>query len=161
MNQPLIAQLGVSEQDLARVIGRELQELTRRERAYRGNRPPVHIGGRTVILVDDGLATGTSAQAAIESLRRQRPRQIIFAAPVCSPEGAEALRRIADDVVCLACPAEFQAVGLWYRNFSPTGDVEVLQCLRQPGRRTAPQLARVSGLAAAPSGPGGKDREEK
>ena len=137
VNQPLIAQLGVSEQDLARVISRELQELIRRERTYRGNRPPVHIEGRTVILVDDGLATGATAYAAVEAIRRQNPRRIIFAAPVCSEEGANTLRRVADEVVCLECPRDFQAVGLWYREFSPTTDNEVLQALRagKPGRR--------------------------
>ena len=137
VNQPLIAQLGVSEQDLTLVISRELQELARRERAYRGNRPPVHIEGRTVILVDDGLATGATAYAGVEAVRRQNPRQIIFAAPVCSEEGANALRRVADEVVCLECPRDFQAVGLWYREFSPTTDNEVLQALRasKPGQR--------------------------
>jgi predicted phosphoribosyltransferase len=131
VNPRLVSQLGISEQDLETIVAREAQELTRRERAYRGSRPPLHVEGRTVILVDDGLATGASAQAAIEFLRRQRPRQIIFAAPICSREGAEALRRIVDEVVCLECPADFQAVGLWYRDFSPTSDAEVMQCLRQ------------------------------
>ncbi len=137
VNRPLVAQLGVSEQDLARVISRELQELDRRERAYRGNRPPVHIEGRTVILVDDGLATGATAYAAVEAVRRQSPRRIIFAIPVCSEEGANALRRVADEVVCLECPRDFQAVGMWYREFSPTTDKEVLQALRasKPARR--------------------------
>jgi predicted phosphoribosyltransferase len=131
VNPSLVTQLGISELDLKTIVTREAQELARRERAYRGTRPPLHVEGRTVILVDDGLATGASAQAAIEFLRRQRPRQIIFAAPVCSREGADALRQVVDDVVCLECPAEFQAVGLWYRDFSPTSDAEVLQCLRQ------------------------------
>jgi putative phosphoribosyl transferase len=130
VNRNLIARLGIPERELAKVITRELEELTRRDRAYRGNRPPLHIEGRTVILVDDGLATGASAQAAVQALRQRRPRQIIFAAPVCSREGADALRQMADEVVCLECPEEFQAVGLWYRDFSPTSDAEVLECLR-------------------------------
>jgi putative phosphoribosyl transferase len=131
VNRSLATRLGISEQDCERIVSREAQELARRERAYRGNRPPIHAEGRTVILVDDGLATGASAQAAIASIRRQRPRQIIFAAPVCSPDGADALRRMVDEVVCLETPADFQAVGLWYRDFTPTSDTEVIRCLRQ------------------------------
>jgi len=136
LNQDLVARLGIPRSVVDVVVGRELAELKRREQAYRGNRPPIHVRGRTVILVDDGLATGATAQAAVESLRRQQPRQIIFAAPVCSRDGAEALRRVVDEVVCLECPEEFQAVGLWYRDFSPTTDAEVLECLRsaQAGR---------------------------
>ena len=90
----------------------------------------MHVEGRTVILVDDGLATGATAQAAIESVRRHRPRQVVFAAPVCSRDGVDALRHLADEVVCLEAPTEFQAVGLWYRNFFPNTDAEVLQALR-------------------------------
>ncbi|MEO7138571.1 MAG: phosphoribosyltransferase [Gemmatimonadales bacterium] len=130
LNQDLVARLGIPRSVVDVVVGRELAELKRREQAYRGNRPPIHVRGRTVILVDDGLATGATAQAAVESLRRQQPRQIIFAAPVCSRDGAEALGRVVDEVVCLECPEQFQAVGLWYRDFSPTSDAEVLECLR-------------------------------
>src|SRR5688572_18285022 len=137
LNPDLINQLGMVREDIEGIVAREARELARRDRAYRGNRPPLHAEGRTVILVDDGLATGASAQAAIKSIRRQRPRQIIFAAPVCSPDGAEALRRMVDDVVCLESPANFQAVGSWYRDFAPTTDAEVIRCLRQaePGSR--------------------------
>ena len=134
VNPDLVTQLGISDEDLERIVAREARELARRERTYRGNRPPVHAEGRTVILVDDGLATGASAQAAIESIRRQRPRQIIFAAPVCSPDGSEALRRMVDQVVCLERPPDFQAVGLWYRDFPPASDAEVIRCLRQAQR---------------------------
>jgi putative phosphoribosyl transferase len=137
VNRELVARLGIPERELAKVITRELGELSRRERAYRGNRSPMHVEGRTVILVDDGLATGASAHAAVQSLRRLRPRQIIFAAPVCSPDGAEALRRVVDEVVCLECPEDFQAVGLWYRDFAPTSDAEVLECLRAAKARRA------------------------
>lgn len=130
LNQDLVARLGIPRSVVDVVVGRELAELKRREQAYRGNRPPIHVRGRTVILVDDGLATGATAQAAVESLRRQQPRQIVFAAPVCSRDGADALRRVVDEVVCLECPEDFQAVGLWYQDFSPTSDAEVLECLR-------------------------------
>ena len=130
LNPGLVAHLGIPSSVVEVVVARELAELKRREQAYRGNRPPSHVRGRTVILVDDGLATGATAQAAVESLRRQLPRQIIFAAPVCSRDGADALRRVVDEVVCLECPEDFQAVGLWYEDFSPTSDAEVLECLR-------------------------------
>lgn len=129
LNPNLVARLGIPSSLVDVVVARELAELKRREQAYRGNRPPSHIRGRTVILVDDGLATGATAQVAVESLRRQEPRQIIFAAPVCSRDGAEALRRMVDEVVCLECPEDFQAVGLWYEDFSPTSDTEVMACL--------------------------------
>ena len=138
LNQGLVARLGIPSSVVDLVIARELAELKRREQAYRGNRPPSHVRGRTVILVDDGLATGATAQAAVESLRRQQPRQIVFAAPICSRDGADALRQVADDVVCLECPEDFQAVGLWYQDFSPTSDAEVLKCLRAANARRVP-----------------------
>lgn len=138
LNQGLVARLGIPSSAVDSVIARELAELKRREQAYRGNRPPSHVRGRTVILVDDGLATGATAQAAVESLRRQQPRQIVFAAPICSRDGADALRQVADDVVCLECPEDFQAVGLWYQDFSPTSEAEVLKCLRAANARRVP-----------------------
>lgn len=138
LNQDLVARLGIPSSVVERVIAREVAELKRREQAYRGNRPASHVQGRTVILVDDGLATGATAQAAVASLRRQQPRQIVFAAPICSRDGADALRRVADDVVCLECPEDFQAVGLWYQDFSPTSDAEVLKCLRAANARRVP-----------------------
>jgi putative phosphoribosyl transferase len=138
LNQRLVAELGIPQSAVDAVVAREAAELQRRERAYRGNRPPLNVRGRTVIVVDDGLATGATAQAAVKALRRQLPRQIIFAAPVCSRDGADALRRIVDEVVCLECPQDFKAVGLWYDDFSATGDTEVLQCLRAAEARRIP-----------------------
>ena len=83
-----------------------------------------------MLVVDDGLATGATAQAAVCALRAHAPRRIVFAAPVCSQDGAEALRAVADAVECLECPADMWAVGFWYRDFSTTTDAEVVQCLR-------------------------------
>ena len=130
LNTPLIVELGVPRAALAEVVGRERMELERRERIYRWNRPAEEVKGRTVILVDDGLATGATAQAAIQSLRRRGPAKIVFAAPVCSPDGAAAVTRMADEVVCLESPAGFRSVGESYRDFAPASDAEVIACLR-------------------------------
>jgi putative phosphoribosyl transferase len=129
LNRELIIRLGIPREYLMRIISRETEELRRREEVYRNGSPPPDVRGRTVILVDDGLATGATAQAAIESLRRRQPNRIVFAAPVCSPESAEALRRVADEVECLFCPQNLRSVGEWYEDFSPTTDAEVIRCL--------------------------------
>lgn len=131
LNRYLVAALGVSKEYLERVIARETDEMVRRERVYRGSRPAIPVEGRTVILVDDGLATGATAHAAVESLRRRNPKKIVFAAPVCSVDGAKALESVAGTVVCLERPQDFGAVGLWYQEFAPTTDAEVIACLRE------------------------------
>jgi putative phosphoribosyl transferase len=131
----LVSQLGISQAAIAEIVRRESEEMSRRERAYRGARPPVEVAGRTVIVVDDGLATGATAQAAVRSLRHRAPRRIVFAAPICSRDGAAALRTIADEVECLECPPDMQAVGWWYEDFSPTTDAEVVKCLHQTEAR--------------------------
>jgi predicted phosphoribosyltransferase len=138
LNLDLAARLRIPRAHLAELVRHEVAELERRERTYREGRPPIPVDGRTVIVVDDGLATGATAQAAIESLRERKPRRVVFAAPVCSPEGAEMLRAVADEVVCLECPADFLAVGAWYRDFSQTTDAEVVACLRPAEERRIP-----------------------
>jgi predicted phosphoribosyltransferase len=117
----------------------ELTELNRREQAYRDGRQPLPVEGRTVVLVDDGLATGSTMRAAVLAIRRLRPARVIVAVPVGARETCEALREVADEVVCALVPEPFSAVGLWYIDFSQTTDEEVRQLLStqsaQAGRK--------------------------
>jgi predicted phosphoribosyltransferase len=127
VNPVLVEQ--VPEEQFHWALERAMKELNERERLYRGGRPPPKVAGRTVVLVDDGLATGASMRAAVEALRRQGPREIIVAVPIASPETCEELAREVDRVVCAATPQPFHAVGLWYADFSPTTDDEVRRIL--------------------------------
>lgn len=131
LNQQVVRQLGVPEYAIDAIAAKELQELARRERLYRGGRPPPEIRGRTVILVDDGLATGATMRAAITALRQLQPAQIVVAVPTAAAETCEALRREADDVVCGMTPEPFFAVGQWYDDFTQTSDEEVRDLLVQ------------------------------
>ena len=131
LNEEVVQRLGISPYQIETVAAREQRELERRERAYRGDRPEPEIRGRTVILVDDGLATGASMQAAVLALRRLQPARIVVAVPVAAPETCEQLREIADEVVCATTPEPFYAVGLWYEDFSQTSDEEVRALLAQ------------------------------
>jgi predicted phosphoribosyltransferase len=125
LNPELANQLGLSRQDIQTIIETERRELDRRERAYREGAPPLNVRGRTVILVDDGLATGATMLAAIAALRKLGPARIVVAVPVASPETCEAMAGAADEVVCAVTPQPFHAVGLWYDNFAQTTDDEV------------------------------------
>jgi putative phosphoribosyl transferase len=127
----------VPEEEFRWALERAAQELTARERLYRGGRPPPDARGRTIVLVDDGLATGSTMRAAVEALRRQGPREIVVAVPIAAPESCEALAREVDRVVCAATPEPFHAVGLWYEDFSPTTDDEVQRILAWTGGREA------------------------
>ena len=131
-NHDVLNQFRIPEAEFQRVLREEIQELERRERAYRGSRPPPEIEGRTAILVDDGLATGFSMRAAVAALRQKHPRSLIVAVPVAAPETCAALSREADNVICAATPQPFHAVGLWYRDFEPTSDDEVQELLALP-----------------------------
>ena len=131
MNDDVIALAGVSARDIDAVTARERQELARRERAYRGDRPPPNVHGRTTILVDDGLATGATMRAAAAGVRRLEAARVVVAVPAAAAETCELLAGEADEVVCLTTPEPFYAVGLWYEDFSETSDEEVRDLLRQ------------------------------
>jgi putative phosphoribosyl transferase len=128
-----VAALGISAETLRQIVEREERELERRERVYRAGRFPLNVRGRVVIVVDDGLATGATARAAVQSVRQHGAARVIFAAPVCAASSAHALGDEADAVVCLLTPPNFQAVGNHYRRFEQTTDAEVLACLNQRG----------------------------
>lgn len=125
LDDQLIAQLRVPRAAVDDVIAGERAELQRRERLYRGTRPPLDLRGRTVILVDDGLATGSTMQAAIAAVREQDPASIIVASPVGSREACRAIAALTDGCLCAAIPEPFHAVGLWYEDFGETTDDEV------------------------------------
>jgi len=136
----MIEAYGIPENVVERIEERERAELARRERLYRPAGERLDVRGKTAILVDDGLATGSSMHAAVLALRKARPARIVVAVPVASPQASEAMRLAADEVVCLATPEPFRAVGEWYGDFRQTSDAEVLELLalarsrnRRPG----------------------------
>lgn len=124
-----LAVLGIDNAALAAIVARESEELRRRVVAYRGDRHPTDLEGRTVIVVDDGVATGVTDTAALRSIRRKRPRHLILAVPVAAPDSLARLREEADDVLCLLAPALLYGVGQWYRDFSQVSDDEVIAAL--------------------------------
>jgi putative phosphoribosyl transferase len=125
----VLRQVGLTEQDLAGDVERERAEVRRRIDRYRGDRPPPEVAGRVVVLVDDGLATGVTARAALASLRAQRPGHLVFAAPVCAWDSAEALVDHAEAVLCERAVRDFGAVGAWYTDFTQVTDDEVGEIL--------------------------------
>ena len=129
LNDEVVFGLNVPDDTIDAVTRRELAELMRREQLYRGDRPQVDVRGRTVILVDDGLATGATMQAAVRGLRRRAPARIVVGVPIAAPATCRALAREVEDIVCGATPERFVAVGLWYEDFSQTSDAEVHELL--------------------------------
>jgi predicted phosphoribosyltransferase len=124
-----LAVLGIDNGTLESIVARETAELRRRVSAYRGDRQALPLGRRTVIVVDDGVATGVTDTAALRAIRRLRPRHLVLAVPVCPPDSLARLRGEADDVVCLVVPALLYGVGQWYRDFSQVDDREVIAAL--------------------------------
>ena len=129
LNHDVIDALGIPMNVIDAVASREQQELARREQAYRGDRGPIALTNKTVILVDDGLATGATMRAAVMAARQQQPARVIVAVPVGAVSTCAGLAAEADEVVCVRTPDPFVAVGLWYRDFTPTTDHEVRSLL--------------------------------
>jgi predicted phosphoribosyltransferase len=137
LNVPLVRSLGIPESVVESITSKEQSELERQERLYRSRRPPVDARGKTVILVDDGLATGATMVAAIQALRKLAPERIVVAVPVAARDTCEQLESVADDVLCAVTPEPFHAVGLWYEDFSPTSDDEVRELLEAASSQPA------------------------
>jgi len=140
-SQDIIEHLGVSDEYIEAEIARQLKEVNRRETAYRGGQAKVPINGKTVIVVDDGIATGSSVRAALRGVRRQKPKRLILAIPVAPAESIEALRSDADEIVCLETPEDFFAVGQFYTDFRQVSDDQVKAILsKEQPAETHPQV---------------------
>ncbi|HBY95101.1 MAG TPA: phosphoribosyl transferase [Chloroflexi bacterium] len=131
LNEDVVAALRIPRETIDIRAADEQRELARRERAYRGDRPPPEVRDRIVILVDDGIATGATMRAAVAALRQQKPARIVVAVPTAAPESYDELRAEVDDIACVVTPEPFCAIGLWYEDFSQTTDEEVRNLLEQ------------------------------
>ncbi len=134
VNERVVWELGVSEDWIEAVTEKELAEVGRRMRRFRGERPEPEVGGRTIILVDDGIATGMTVKAAIRAIREKGPGRIVLAVPVCAEVTADALALEVDELICLQTPADLQAIGFWYENFRQLDDEEVIELLERSRR---------------------------
>jgi predicted phosphoribosyltransferase len=142
LNESVADYLYISDELIDQITAREQKELERREQLYRGARPPLEVRGRTVIIVDDGLATGSTMRAAVQALRQQQPARIVVAVPVAARATCDSFKEEVDTMcVCAVTPEPFEAVGLWYRDFSQTTDEEVRELL---GRAEQIQTRRVA-----------------
>jgi putative phosphoribosyl transferase len=137
MNDDVVQTLRISDDVIQAVARREQNELERRQRTYRGNRPPPQLRNQCVILIDDGIATGATIRSAVKAVRAQGPARIVVAAPMAPVETVDVLRREADEVVCLATPEPFTAIGCWYQEFPQTSDDEVRDLLARAGKLPA------------------------
>jgi predicted phosphoribosyltransferase len=129
LDEPLVRALGIDQPTLESAVAAEARELTRREAAYDGGRGPPELEGKTVILVDDGLATGSTMRAAALAVRRLNPARVVVAVPVASAETCREFEDVVDEIVCEVTPQPFRAVGMWYEDFSQTSDEEVRELL--------------------------------
>lgn len=136
LNDDVVRWYGIPPEAIDAVAYAEQRELERREQAYREGAPPAPIEGRIVILVDDGLATGSTMRAAVQAVKQRKPSKVIVAVPVGAPETCRELAREADEVICARTPEPFSAVGQWYLNFDQTGDEEVRELLREHAHAT-------------------------
>ncbi len=145
INEDIVSYLRIPEEVIDSIAEREQQELERREQSYRVDRPPPDLNGRVVILIDDGLATGSTMRAAAAALRKQDPARIVVAVPVSSPETCNEFRSEVDEIVCAVTPEPFRGVGMWYHDFSQTTDEEVRELLERARQNVSP---RAIGQAA-------------
>jgi putative phosphoribosyl transferase len=137
LDRGVVRALGISREQIEGAVEAELRELERREAAYRDGRGPPQLEGKTVILVDDGLATGSTMRAAALAVRQANPTRLVVAVPVAAAETCDEFRDVVDDIVCGVTPRPFRAVGLWYDDFSQTTDEEVRELLAQAADRAA------------------------
>lgn len=137
INEDVVQTLGIPDEVIDAVTAKEQQELERREHLYRDGRPPLDVRGRTVILIDDGLATGSTMRAAAAALRKQRPARIVVAVPVGAASTCDEFRREVDEAICAVTPEPFFAISLWYRDFTQTTDDEVRDLLARATGRPA------------------------
>ncbi|WP_017656068.1 phosphoribosyltransferase [Fortiea contorta] len=143
LNEQVISQLKITDEQIAKATSHEERELKRREKLYRGERPFPNLKGSTIILVDDGLATGATMWAAITAVRKQQPARIIIAVSVAAPQTCQELETQVDELVCIATPNPFYSVGLWYENFPQTTDDEVCSLLKQATNNYIPDVAET------------------
>ncbi len=139
--------LGIPIAAVKEITQREEHEIQRREKLYRASRPPPQLDDRIVILVDDGLATGSTMRVAVQAVSAGHPARVIIAVPVAAPQTCQTLGEIVDDIVCLATPDPFYAVGLWYEHFDQTSDNEVIQLLEEAARAQTQHSAGAPGMA--------------
>ena len=154
INDEVVQALKISPELVEAEVERERRELARREAIYRGGRPPLDVEGRTVILIDDGLATGSTMRAAVAALRRQEPARIVVAVPIGAASTCAELQEIADECICVMAPEHFRAVGLWYDDFAQTGDDQVCDLLTRAARAEGVTVSDASNPCkeAKPSG---------
>ena len=133
LNQEVLRSFHIPDSVVQEVAAVEQQELERREQVYRGDRPMPEVSDRTVILADDGIATGSTLRAAVAILREQEPERIVVAVPVAPPASCEQLKTVVDELICLVTPDRLYSIGQWYQDFSQTTDAEVCQLLEQAG----------------------------
>ena len=142
LNHDVVRQLRIPEHVIDAVAQKEERELTRRERLYRGNRSPLEVRDKRVILVDDGLATGSSMYAAVKALRQRAPARVVVAVPAAAPATCEAFQKVVDEIVCAVTPEPFYAVGTWYDDFTQTTDDEVHNLLERAASEHASAFSR-------------------
>ena len=145
LNEEAISWYRIPEAVIDSVVAEEQRELERREQAYRDGRPGASIAGRTVIVVDDGLATGSSMRAAVTAVRQLQPSRIVVAVPVGAPATCRGMQQVADEIVCARMPEPFSAVGQWYADFSQTTDEEVQSLLRAHDSALAGMKLKTTG----------------